>query len=198
MRRSQAVAVLLIDVINAFDFRGAGPLIKAAKAAAPRIHSLVTRARDARVPVIYVNDNFGHWASDFRATVTECTRPDRPGREVADKLHPREGDYFVLKPQHSGFYGTPLDLLLDHLHVGTLVLTGFATDLCVMFTAHDAHMRGYHLVVPRDCVGANSPTISRATLAHLRTALGGLTPAASAVDFRALARKARKPRGQTF
>lgn len=192
------VALVLIDVINAFDFPGSRALIRAAEKAAPRIELLARRARESRAPVIYVNDNFGKWTSDFRATVAACTRPNLAGRAVAERLRPMDGDYFVLKPQHSGFYATPLELLLQHLHVHTLVLAGFATNICVVFTANDAHMRGHHLVVPRDAVGANTPALTRTALEHVRVALGGKTPLARTVDFAKLRRGQRKPRGQTF
>lgn len=196
MRRG--VALVLIDVINAFDFPGARPLIRAAEKAASNIEALAHAAREAGAPVIYVNDNFGKWSSDFRATVSACTRAELPGRAVAERLRPKDGDYFVLKPQHSGFYATPLELLLQHLHVHTLVLAGFATNICVLFTANDAHMRGHHLVVPRDAVAANTPALTRTSLEHVRVALGGKTPLSRAVDFAALRGGQKKPRGQTF
>jgi nicotinamidase-related amidase len=197
-RSRYRTAVLLIDVVNAFDFDGSGPLVRAAERAAPHIDALAGRARAAHVPVVYVNDNFGRWRSDFAATVRTCTARDVPGRAVSERLRPHPGDLFVLKPQHSGFYSTPLELLLSHLEVHTLVLTGFAADICVLFTANDAHMRGYQIVVPRDCTAANSPSITRRALAHVETALHGDTRASPRIAFGELARRRRKPRGQTF
>jgi nicotinamidase-related amidase len=201
-RRTQATpsgaALVLIDVINGFDFPGSGPLVRAAKRVAPAIETLAQRARAARVPVIYVNDNFGRWRSDFRATVRECARPERHGHEVSERLRPQEGDYFVLKPQHSGFYSTALELLLDHLHAHTLVLTGFATNLCVVFTANDAHMRGFNVAVPRDCTASNTLALTRSALLHVEKALHGDVRPASRLDFAKLAAGRRRPRGQTF
>ena len=196
--RTRGVALVLIDVINAFDFPGSRALIRGALRVAPEIERLASRARDAGAPVIYVNDNFGKWSSDFRATVTACTRPELPGRAVAERLRPVDGDYFVLKPQHSGFYATPLELLLEHLHVHTLVLAGFATNICVLFTANDAHMRGHQIVVPRDAVAANTAALTRSSLEHVRVALGGKTPLVRDVDFARLRSGKKKPRGQTF
>lgn len=197
-RRASGVALVLIDVINAFDFPGSGPLIRAAKTIAPNIERLAQNARETGAPVVYVNDNFGHWRSDFHATVAACVAPDRPARAVAERLRPVDGDYFVLKPQHSGFYGTPLELLLRHLRVHTVVLAGFATNICVVFTANDAHIRGLHVVVPRDAVAANTLALSRTSLEHVRVALGGTTPRARDVDFTAFRGRRKKPRGQTF
>jgi nicotinamidase-related amidase len=175
--------LLLVDVINGFDFPGCGPLVKAAELAAPKIERLAARARAANVPVVYVNDNFDRWRSDFAATVEACTASDQPGRRVSEQLRPKGTDYFVLKPQHSGFYCTTLELLLEHIGTRTLVITGFATNLCVLLTASDAYMRGYRLIVPSDCTASNTPALTRAALAHVKVALGGRTPPSSAIRF---------------
>ncbi len=188
MSRPRRSALLLIDVINAFDFEGAEGLIRAARLAGARIERLCSRARQAEVPLIYVNDNFGRWRSDFMTTVRECTKPSSAGHEICERLRPQPGDYFILKPQQSGFYETPLELLLRHLNVHTLILTGFAANFCVLFTANDAHMRRYHLVVPRDCTAANTPSLTRWALTHIELGLGGRTGLSSRIDFDVLDR----------
>jgi nicotinamidase-related amidase len=169
------IALLLIDVINAIDFPGGEDLLRPALRAARKIAKLAERARRANVPVIYVNDNFGRWQSDFREQVRHCREDGVPGAPLAELLAPRETDYFVLKPKHSGFFSSSLDILLEHLEVHTLVLTGFATDICVLYTANDAYMRDYDLVIARDCVAAESPEANRAALKqmehHLRATL---------------------------
>lgn len=173
-----------MDVINSFDFPGSEPLARAAEKAAPCIEHLSARAREAGVPVIYVNDNFQRWRADFAATVDACTRPDQPGKRVSERLRPHAHDYFVLKPQHSGFYCTTLELLLEHLGARELVIVGFATNLCVLFTANDAYMRGYEVVVPLDCTASNTAALTRVALGHVKTALGGRTPRSTAVRFK--------------
>jgi nicotinamidase-related amidase len=175
--------LLLVDVINGLDFAGSKPLVRAAERAAPNIRRLAERARAARVPVIYVNDNFGQWRSDFALTYQECVQPDKPGRHVSEQLKPEADDYFVLKPQHSGFYCTTLEPLLGHIGAHKLVIAGFATNLCVLFTANDAYMRGFDVVVPSDCTASNSAALTRAALAHISTALRGRTTAASSITF---------------
>jgi nicotinamidase-related amidase len=181
-----------VDVINGFDFPKSGPLVRAAERVAPNIESLASRARAANVPVIYVNDNFGQWRSDFKATYEACVQREAPGRSVSERLKPHSSDYFVLKPQHSGFYCTTLEPLLGHIGADTLVIAGFATNLCVLFTANDAHMRGFKVVVPSDCTASNTNALTRAALAHVSTALSGHVVAASSVKFDA--RKQRKVR----
>lgn len=148
-------ALLLIDVINAFDFPEADQLLKAARPMAKRLLRLKRRAQKAGVPIIYVNDNFGRWKSDFRRTIEHCTRHGR-GRDVVNLLRPDESDYFVLKPKHSGFFSTTLETLLRYLQTETLILTGIAGNFCVLFTANDAYMRDFNLLVPADCTVSNT------------------------------------------
>ena len=66
----------------------------------------------------------------------------------------------MLKPKHSGFYCTPFDILLNHLDTKTLILTGVAGNICVLFTANDAYMRNFQLIVPNDCIGSNTKEVS--------------------------------------
>ena len=167
----KTTALLLIDVINDFDFEGSANLLRTAIPAAERIARLRQRMTDRGVPVIYVNDNFGRWQSDFREQIEACISPGCPGREVAGLLVPRKGDYFVLKPKHSGFYSTPLDVLLAHLGIRTLILTGFAADICVHYTANDAYMRDFDLIVASDCVASETAEKKRAALEHMRDLL---------------------------
>jgi nicotinamidase-related amidase len=176
-------SLLLIDVINDFDFPGAERLLAHAEHSAPRIEALLARARRAGVPVIYVNDNFGHWRSDFRATLARCTEPARPGSGIARRLAPRLDDYFVLKPQHSGFFHTPLELLLRDLGAKVLLLCGFSTNSCVAFTAHDAHMRGFRVVIPRDTTAALSEHIHLEALHQLELTVHAETAESTALDF---------------
>lgn len=150
------LAILLIDVINDFDFPEAGQLLRFAQPMAERIAELKRIARTLGAPVVYVNDNFGRWRSDFKAQVEHCLRPENPGRTIIEILAPDPNDYFVLKPKHSGFFSSALDILLTHLGVETVVLAGVAANICVLFTANDAYMRDLKVIVPADCVASNT------------------------------------------
>jgi nicotinamidase-related amidase len=183
------VALVLVDVINDLDFPGSDSLIRAAEAMSSGLARLAVRARKAGIPVIYVNDNFGRWQSDWRKVVQTCRRPDSPGHRVVERLLPGPDDYFVLKPKHSGFFSTTLDLLLRYLGAETLILTGIATDICILFTANDAYMRDYRIVVPRDCVAANSRRKTEFALEQIRVVLKGSTPGSRSVRFGASRRR---------
>jgi nicotinamidase-related amidase len=149
-------ALLLIDVINDLDFPGSDALVEQAPDMARRLEALKKRAAAAGVPCIYVNDNFGQWQSDFRQTVAHCTRRSAPGRQLSARLKPTRHDYFVLKPKHSGFYDTTLETLLDELKIRRVILSGIAGNICVLFTASDAYMRGLQLVAAEDCIISNT------------------------------------------
>jgi nicotinamidase-related amidase len=161
------IALLLIDVINDLDFPEANQLLPYARAMAKKLSRLKQRAKDAGIPVIYVNDNFGRWQSDFRRQVQHCLRKSR-GHEIVSLLQPEEDDYFVLKPKHSGFFSTTLETLLRYLGSQTLILTGIAGNFCVLFTANDAYMRDYDLLIPSDCTVSNTAKENREALALMR------------------------------
>jgi nicotinamidase-related amidase len=181
-----SVALLLIDVVNDFDFPEAPQLLEYALPMARRIAALKERAQAAGVPIIYANDNFGRWRSDFRAQVEHCLAAESRGREIAELLRPADDDYFVLKPKHSGFFSTTLDILLRYLRVRTVILTGLAGNNCVLFTAHDAYLRDLALVVPEDCVASNTVEDNRSALHQIRTVLKGDTRPSAKLDFAAL------------
>lgn len=164
-------ALLLVDVINPLDFPEGPDLLEQALPAARQIAKLKARAAAAEMPVIYANDNFGRWRSDLRAVVQRCQVPDCLGRPLVEMLKPDPEDYFVLKPMHSAFYCTALDALLGALRVRRLVLCGFAGDLCVLFTANDAYMRGLHLVVPADTCASNTTSDNEWALRHMKKAM---------------------------
>src|SRR5436190_17271382 len=113
------VALLLIDVINDLEFAGGEELLEYALPMARQIGDLKRRFKAEGIPVIYVNDNFGRWRSDFKRIVRHCLDDDVRGKPIAELLAPDEDDYFVLKPKHSGFFRSSLDLLLIHLGAHT-------------------------------------------------------------------------------
>jgi nicotinamidase-related amidase len=184
-----AVALLLIDWINDLEFEGGEKLLPAALEAARATAALRRRAKRAGVPVIYCNDNFGKWRSDFRSLLAHVLHDEVRGKPIAELLGPEEDDYFVLKPKHSGFHSTTLEVLLQHLGASTLILTGIAGNFCVLFTAHDAYMRDFRLVVPRDCLASEAESDNRHALEHMASACKADTRASVGIDF-ALLRKA--------
>lgn len=151
-----AEALLIIDMINTMDFPGGEKLLKNSLPVAKNIQRLKKRFKRKKQPVIYVNDNFGSWRSSWQEVYKECEKEKYIGSPVTKILKPEDDDYFILKPKHSGFYSTNLDVLLKELKVKSLILTGVAGNICVLFTANDAYMRGYEVHVPRNCIASNT------------------------------------------
>lgn len=144
---------------------------------ASALATLKQRAKANNIPVIYVNDNFGRWRSDFSKLVDNCMKSNVRGRSIVTLLRPEEDDYFILKPKHSAFFETNLEILLGYLGATTLILTGIAGDICVLFTANDAYMRDFRIFVPPDCIASESNERNREviTLMH-RVLKADITP----------------------
>ena len=138
---------------------------------------------------LYVNDNFGRWRSDFKKIVSHCTENQVRGQLISQLLSPTEEDYFVLKPKHSGFFSTTLDLLLEYLDARTLIITGFAGNNCVLFTASDAFMRGYHVVIPSDCTASIKAEVNENALRQMEQVFKADIRPAAAIDFNDLTSK---------
>lgn len=132
--------------------------------------NLKARARQVDIPVLYVNDNFGDWRSEKEVLMGRCL--EAKGAEFARPLLPDSEDYFVLKPMHSAFYMTPLEVLLEHLQVETLILAGLTSNSCITVTAHDANMRGFDIYIPRDCSCARNAKEHKQALTQLEAMAG--------------------------
>ena len=185
-------ALLLIDVVNDLDFPGSAALVKQAEPMSARLAAFKRRAATAGVPIVYVNDNFGQWRSDFRQTVAHCLSHGSPGRLVTKRLKPTSRDYFVLKPKHSGFYDTTLETLLEDLKITRVIVTGIAGNICVLFTANDAYMRGMRIHAPADCIVSNTPEDNGNALRQIEVVLKGDT--ADSVDLTFRGRRRRRDR----
>ena len=185
------VVLLLIDVINDLEFDGGEQVLEHALPAARRLAALKQRARARDVPVVYANDNFGRWRSNFDTVVQHCLDDGVRGESIARLLTPCDDDYSVLKPKHSAFFATTLDLLLEHFGARTLILGGITTEMCVLFTAIDAYMRGYTLHIPRDCAIPKAQRTGDQLLAYMRRTLDADMTPSEELDLDGLIGEAR-------
>jgi nicotinamidase-related amidase len=164
------VALLLIDVLTPFEFPDGDAILQNALGMRNALVRLKARSRAARIPTLYVNDNFGDWRSEKEALLGRCL--EAKGKEFVRSLLPDSEDYFVLKPMHSAFYMTPLEVLLQHLQVETLILTGLTSNSCITVTAHDANMRGFDIYIPPDCSCARNAEEHNQALRQLKAMAG--------------------------
>lgn len=171
VRGKHKTALLVIDMLNDLEFKGGKELFPKALEAAKTLKNLLARARKAKVPVIYVNDNFGHWTSDFHAQIKHCLEKKARGAPIVQMLAPSPDDYYVLKPKHSGFYASPLALLLEYMGTENLIFSGLTLESCVYFTAADAYLHDYKITLVADCLVSKSASLKRSALIVMQESL---------------------------
>lgn len=152
MRNSDDTAVLFVDLINDFNFVGGEKLLSNTTEILPNLIKLKSFAKENDLPVIYVNDHYGLWQADFNKIIEHCTNEN--SKELIESMKPDDSDYFLIKPQHSAFFQTPLQSLLTDLNRNTLIIAGIAGDICILFTAKDAYMYQMDLYIPKNCMAS--------------------------------------------
>ena len=166
-------ALIVIDMINAYDFPDAEKVIPSAEKAVPVIKEMIAEADG---PVIYVNDNFGHWHSNRDELVEEALDGGR--RDLVAPITPDDDALFVVKARHSIFYQTPLEYLLTQEEVDRVILTGQVTEQCILYSALDAYIRHLDVRVPPDAVAHIYEDLAEAALRLMeRNMSADLTPA---------------------
>ena len=174
-------ALVVIDMINAYDHQDADRLVESVREVVPRIAELIDRAEREGAPVIYVNDNFGSWRSnrdDLVETVLQGERAD-----LVEPVRPRPDSLFVVKARHSIFYQTPLEYLLGQEGIDRLLLVGQVTEQCVLYSALDAHIRHLRVCVPRDAVAHIDAELAEAALRMMERNMGAEICTAEKVDL---------------
>jgi nicotinamidase-related amidase len=167
-------ALLVVDVINHFDFPDGQQLLSQARRMAKPLEDLLRFCRSKEIPIVYVNDNFGDWRRNFNELIESCRTSDSVTAFVTS-LQPDSTAYYILKPNYSGFYQTSLEVLLRALGVNNLILTGLATDRCIEFTAKDAYMRRYGIYIPADCCAAVQQKFHSRSIDYMGRILGADT-----------------------
>ncbi|SDC49708.1 Nicotinamidase-related amidase [Terribacillus halophilus] len=162
-------AVLFIDVFNNFDFPSGDKLLENTKKILPNWEKLRQKAKENDWPVIFVNDHYGIWQDNFKKIANYCRK--EANKEIIDSMMPNEDDYFLLKPKHSAFFQTSLPSLLKELGCNHVILAGVAGNICIIFSANDAHMREFKLDVPRNCVASNTKEQNDDALRVIETTL---------------------------
>ncbi|MER7899553.1 isochorismatase family cysteine hydrolase [Streptomyces sp. NPDC096046] len=174
-------ALIMIDMINTYDHEDAEFLVPSVEKILPVLTELLGRAREADVPVIYVNDNFGLWRS-HQGELLEAAL-SQPNAHLIEPIRPDDQSLFVVKARHSAFFETPLSYLLSSLNVGHVALTGQVTEQCVLYSALDAHIRHLEVTVPKDAVASIHPHLADAALEMMERNMGARILSAKEIDF---------------
>jgi nicotinamidase-related amidase len=157
------VAVLVIDMLNTYGHEDADVLADSVAEIVDPLAGLIARARDRDdVDLIYVNDNYGDFTADFDDIAEAALRGKRP--ELVTPIAPDDASLRLLKVRHSAFYASSLDYLLGRLDAKQLILTGQVTEQCILYTALDAYVRHFSMIVVPDAVAHIDPELSDAAL----------------------------------
>ncbi|MBN6890024.1 nicotinamidase-related amidase [Cytobacillus horneckiae] len=151
---TSGIAFIIIDMINDFQFKHGEVLAQKALQITGPINQIKEQFKKHHLPIIYVNDHYQLWQANLNKIIDYCHNPI--SQPVIDAIRPSPDDYFLIKPKHSAFYGTALNTLLHQLQVQTLVISGIAGNICVLFSANDAYMRDYKLHIPGNCTASNN------------------------------------------
>jgi nicotinamidase-related amidase len=145
-----AAALIVIDMLNPYEHEDAEPLMESVAEAVPSLRELVDQAARAGLLTVYVNDNYGDWTAGREKLTRRALAGAAP--QLIEPIAPPDDMPFVVKARHSVFYETQLEYLLRQEGVDRLVLTGQVTEQCILYSALDAYVRHFEVVVPRSAV----------------------------------------------
>lgn len=177
-------AVLVVDMLNDFLVQEGKMVLPGGDRIVPYQKRLIDAGREAGFLIVYVNDAHRPGLKkdrEFLKRGEHCVEGTW-GAEVINQLKPQQGDLVVTKRRFSGFFETDLDLTLKDSGIGTLIIMGVVTNICVRSTIHDAFFRGYQVIVPRDCVAATGPREQKSSLYDIETHFGEVTESAEILE----------------
>jgi nicotinamidase-related amidase len=179
-------ALIVIDMLNPYDHEDAEPLMESVANIVPSLRELIQRAPEADLLTVYVNDNYGDWTAGRDKLIRRALAGAAP--HLIEPIAPSEDTPFVVKARHSVFYETQLEYLLREQEIDRLVLTGQVTEQCILYSALDAYVRHFEVVVPRPAVAHIYEDLAEAAFrmmrenmrAEIADSVGGALEAAAA------------------
>ncbi len=134
----------------------------------PKIQSIIRKAREYNIPIIFACDSRYPDDSLFEKIGGKIhTIKGTEGVKVIDDLKPAPKDIIIEKRMLSAFFGTDLDFTLRDKGIKKLIITGVRTEFCFLKTVLDAFELGYEIVVPVDSCASPSEEGHKAVLASL-------------------------------
>ncbi|TLD43231.1 MAG: Nicotinamidase [Candidatus Jettenia ecosi] len=152
-RPEESYAIIIADMLNDFVNEHAPLEVPKSRMIIDPIRAEIKKARKKRVPIIYCCDAHKNNDREFQLWPRHAVKGTE-GAQVIWQLEPQKEDYMIAKTSYSCFYKTSLDTLLKKLGITGVMITGVVTNICVLYTAAEAYMRGYKIVIPQDCVAA--------------------------------------------
>jgi nicotinamidase-related amidase len=160
-------ALIVVDMLNRYQHEDAEALRHSVRDTLPAMQGLVQHASDADVPVVYVNDNYGDWSAGRPELCKRALEGSDPS--LVEPIIPGEQAAFLVKARHSIFYETQLDYMLRDQDIERLILIGQVTEQCILYSALDAYVRHYSIVVPGDAVAHIHADLADAALRMMET-----------------------------
>lgn len=192
-------ALVIVDVQQ--DFCGAEGLMaqygvdmQNIEAAIDRIEQLTLEAKRYQVPIIYLN-LVTDVHTDLPVMKTWYSRQGLNGEEVVAicrrdtfgaeqyRLQATADDYIVEKQRYSGFVNTKLDLVLKHLGIEKLIVTGVTTECCVDSTVRDAFMHNYEIFIAADACAAYEDDVHVMSLKILGMNFATILPTSRIIEL---------------
>jgi maleamate amidohydrolase len=179
-------AMLLVDVIEGF-FSESGSLYypEVAEVVEP-MRRLLRAARERRRLVVHAVERHHPGLKDFEhQRIPPHFMAGDPDARYFEDFRPsgEENEVEVVKRRYSAFYATELDLLLREQGVGTLVVAGVKTNVCIRATIQDAFAAGYHVILPREATNSNRPHLAAASLEDIDRYFGKVVSIEQALEL---------------
>ena len=163
--------LVVIDVLNDFEHEDGELLLESLRTRHEGLLGALDEARNAGLPVVYVNDHLGGWNAD-RAALIERARRGKGG-EFLKALAPRPSEPLLIKGRYSAFDHTALELLLRELNAERILLAGSSTEGCIVQSGIDARELGFKVTILTDaCLTVDSDR-ERTALRYARE-IGGI------------------------
>jgi nicotinamidase-related amidase len=168
-RRSVSAALIVIDMLNPYDHEDADLLVKSVRGKIDEIQALIAAAREAGLPMIYVNDHHEDWTAGPRELAEQALAGEAP--ELIKPILPPDDVPFIVKARHSIFYQTLLEYLLRREGIDRLVLAGQVTEQCILYSALDGYMRHFEVIVDTGAIACIREDLAEAAIQMMKTNL---------------------------
>jgi nicotinamidase-related amidase len=175
------IALLVVDMLNRYEHADAEPLVASVRERLPAMRRLLEAARDQDILTVYVNDNYGDWSANGPSLAEHALSGREP--DLVEPIAPEADVPFVIKARHSIFYETQVEYLLRQEGIRRIVLLGQVTEQCILYSALDAYVRHFEVVVAPDAVAHIHEDLAAAALRMMETNMRARLVEADRVAF---------------
>jgi nicotinamidase-related amidase len=166
-------AVIVVDMLRGFLEPGHSLYGgEACRAIIPATRAFLERERGRGSLLVFLADTHDPDDREFRMFPPHCVRGTEEVEVIPELADLAAGAIVVPKRRYSGFYDTPLEVVLSDRDVTEVAVVGVMTDICVLHTTADLRNRDYETTIVTDCVASFDPAAHAFALDHMRRVLG--------------------------